>query len=796
MSFLGGLLGSDKPDEKFLDDQAVQEDHRDNLYVGPFIDTACTVYDSMFDTLRFIIRGRANVIEKLDETVGKLEKQCQKIIDKYREILSKLNDVGAGLSVDLSLNIAREAFDLLNSNPILRRYVGEANYWALWDTLAVLAGNGSDIGGDIGSNIKDALKGAIYALLSMTNGLMHFESYLTQITQFWGYLYAKEIPLRLTDSICPQVTCQYYYRKVMPGNPVPGPGNYVPLPFPRFDYTKSLEDIAAFRYNDPATWFVLTPQSRAQFQKAQAYWKSNYTDAHSPSDLLASASNLVTSNSYTIGFGPRNSYPGGDAPLKVGATFHQLDTERMESFPVRLMADSLAEAFANVDSAYLAAVSRLAQPDIVATRDSRVAAEIIAAGGVAEDVDTYGGTWAYYLWVENDPMMHAAVDACVSVAEEVPEFIAYRNAVIALGETYRESFNSPYLNVYSDDSPLLQYLLTFYGKAAEEASLRQLTDLLNSHPSTWTESGAPYGIYSDEPASMDVYTSLAVGLAHPDTPFYSAANAILSAEIDADGEIGLKIDGGREPLFAAIGIYGDLKGLYPWKYEIVPLDAFNEDWARIKGSYHIYYKKADPSKVIFADRTIQKGTVKYIATCQAAVSDSIQRGSESFTAYIFPSETCSVVPVPPPGMYLGTEFASFSSTQRIDATSPTGDKAFMYDLTTNSIPRYPKYVDSEKWSIMDLIHELWLLADALAPICGDGGRRKAELNDLLNQFGLNVKNSSKNGPLFIGQLPADGEGEHVDLEFTLMADFAARLRKMIDAVYGVRDEVLAATQAW
>ena len=796
MSFLGGIFGSDAPDEKYIDDQTVQEDQRDNKYVGPIIDTACTVYDTMFDSLKFVLRGKANVIENLDTAVEKLEKQCQKIIAKYKEILSKLGDVGVDLSVDMSLDIAREAFDLLNSNPILRRYAGEANYWALWDTLAVLAGEGSNISGDIGSNIKDAVKGAVYALLSMTNGLMHFESYLTQITQFWGYLYAKEIPLRLSDSICPQVTCQYYYKKVIEGNPVPGPEAYAPLPFPIFDYTQPPSAIAAFRYDEPDTWKVLTPESRRQFQNARAYWKSNYTNAYSANDLLTSVSNAAAGSGYAIGFGPRNDYPDGEHPLKVGSTFHQLDTDMSEHFSVKVRDDALGEAFAKVDKAYLAAIEALNQSDVTDARDTAIREAVRAATADEVDVGAYTGSWSYNLWIELDYLANVAVGACIDVARTVPEFVEYRRAVAELSKVYKEIYGTPYAPMYSDESPLLQYLLSFYGAIAEDWSLDKLADLMNTHPNTQSGNGAPYGVYSDAPYDSDIYLALAAGILYGEAPLYSAAGAILSDEIDADGELGLPVYKGREPLFAAIGIYGDLLGLCPWAYEVVPLDTFKENWVRIKASYHIYYKKSDPSKVIFADRTIQMGTLKYIATCPAAAADTIRRGSEEYTTYIFPSETCAVVPVPPPGVYLGAAFPSFAAAQRVDAESPGGDAAYVYDLTTNSIPRYPKFVDPEKWSVMDLIHELWLLADALAPICGDGGKRKAELNDLLNQFGLNVRENARSGPLFIGQLPTDGQAKHVTLEFTLMEDIATRLRKMIDEVYGVRDEVLAATRAW
>ena len=92
MSFLGSLFGTDAPDEKYVDDQSMQEDHRDDKFVGPAIDTACNVYDTMFDALKFVIRGKADVLEKMDKMVSKLEKKCKEIADKYQEILKNLND--------------------------------------------------------------------------------------------------------------------------------------------------------------------------------------------------------------------------------------------------------------------------------------------------------------------------------------------------------------------------------------------------------------------------------------------------------------------------------------------------------------------------------------------------------------------------------------------------------------------------------------------------------------------------------------------------------------------------------
>ena len=41
-----------------------------------------------------------------------------------------------------------------------------------------------------------------------------------------------------------------------------------------------------------------------------------------------------------------------------------------------------------------------------------------------------------------------------------------------------------------------------------------------------------------------------------------------------------------------------------------------------------------------------------------------------------------------------------------------------------------------------------------------------------------------------------GQGTHVELEFDVMNAFAGKIKEALDTVYKVRDEVMAATQAW
>lgn len=810
MSFLGGLFGSKEPDERFVDDQTAQEDYRDDGFVGHVIDQACIVYDTMFSALEYTIKGKANVIEQLDKLIDKLQKQCDKIIEKYKEILAKLSDVNSGASLDLSLDLAKDALGILNANPILRRYVGEANYWMLWDMLAVMSGQGMSVGADITSNVKNAIKGTIYALLSMTNGMMRFEFYISQVTQFWGWLYMKEIWLPLTDSICPQVTCQYYYKlpksstprqgkggTYTPNNPMPGPLNYAPMPFPIFDQEKYswpyIKD--HFSYDDPSTWDVLTPQSRAAMQKAYDYWTSNYTNAKSANDLLTGASRLLTGGEFTVGFGYRRDDYEGGTPLKMGETFSQLDAKKKESFPVKLIEDGLATRYAEVDKTFVALVASLDSEAVKAKRD-----EMLTAAGYGDRV----GEWVWAIgegWLHMEEADRNVIIICADAAATLSEFTAYKSALKSLGDYFTATIRPAGGADPNGIGTLGSYALDFYKKLAEESSLTALSEYIADSEMHDTVFIA-YAPYREEIDGVGAYCAAAYFRAYNEDdrkPFYTGASSQMATEIDADEELGCKINGGREPLFAALGVYGDLIGLFPWQYEVVPLESFRKDYTKIKGSYHIYYRNTDPSSVIFADRVIQAGTLKYIATSKAVAHESYSRGTETYEVYIFPSETCSIFEIPPAGQMFGVGWASFSSLFRVDAEYE--GKQYMYDLGRNQIPRYPKYVDADKWSVMDIIHELWMLADALAPICGDGGERKYRLNELLNEFGLHVKGHT--GPQFIGQLPAStgqgdtlGQGTHVEFEFTAMNEFAEKIKKAIDGVYNVRDQVIAATQAW
>lgn len=826
MSIIGDIFGPGNPDDRYVDDQTLQEDHRDDTFVGPAIETACAVYDTMFDALKFVIRGKADVLGKMDKAVAAVEKRCNALADRYREMLQRLNDAGADFTAGLNLDIIKDAFDLLDSNPVLRRYVGEANYWLLWDTLALMSSQGAEIDSGISSNLKGAIKSVIYAFLSMTNGMMHFESYLSQITTFWGWLYAKEIWLPLTDSICPQVTCAYYYKPADNGqlegsapvgagtslnaldryNPVPGKAAFAPMPIPVFDYENNsiLKIKEHFSYDNPDTWDVLTPGSRAAFIKAYKYWRSNYTNATGVNGLLSAASGKLTGGAFTAGFGRRkHNHPLG-TPLQAGRTFAQLYSGKNESFPVAVLDDPILELCAAADEALAALVGRMASTEVASDRDARL---VEALGAGSEHV----GSWAYIghgTGVNPDESAAAAWGICRSVLSELQEFSDFLNAITELSLTYFSKYGTPYYGgavgdwgrPYNDpnvwQSPVLQHVVSKLTGLNSGTPIAALAQLMESYNSSHPEWGLPYAFYTADATgrSDEIYEYVAEYASRQGAaPLYSAAAAILSTEMDVDNEIGRKVDGGRKPLFAAIGVYGDLKGLFSWDYKVVAYDGFIAKYAKIKGPYHLYYNKEMPGDIVFADHVIPVGPAKYIAMCHPAATETVTRGPESYALNIFPGESCAVHIIPESVSAFGADFPSLASLQRVDAAGPDGVK-YRFDVMTNAIPRWPKYVDPEKWSVMDLLHELWLLADALAPICGDGGRRKDELAELLNGFGL-VADGPNGGPRFIGQLPED-DGSHARIEFTAMNGFARRLRDAIDAVYGLREDVIAATQAW
>ena len=158
--------------------------------------------------------------------------------------------------------------------------------------------------------------------------------------------------------------------------------------------------------------------------------------------------------------------------------------------------------------------------------------------------------------------------------------------------------------------------------------------------------------------------------------------------------------------------------------------------------------------------------------------DSVEKDlgpHDKYTYYIYPCESVSVSQ-----MYDGA-----SSLLSVDATGPDGRK-YHYIPMKNPIPKCPKYVDSSKWSIMDVIHEMYLLAYNLAGLCGDNGVRLNTLIEDLSEFDISQ-------PRFVGQLPQNN-GESVDFRFGVFQDYAERIETFVKSIYDLKDKIIAETE--
>lgn len=319
-----------------MDDNAAQTDAAENPYLSIAIPQVQAAYDSMYDAVKYLLEGKDASLKQVDQWLAKWEKKLQWIVEKYRELLGKFDELSGSLSSAVTLDIAKEAWEILQDFPILRRYLGEANYWLLYDTVGLAATQGASIAADLSTAVKEAIKAAIKALLAMTDGLMSIESYLGAVSQYWGALYVKTIPLPLLDSIVPNVTCSYFYKPSVSSenglaNPVPGPGGFIPVPLPipnpeyqmRHPGSSLLPD-----YNDPDSWVDETGMAKylniEAFRDALEYWGSSYFNETIPG--------ITSADPKVPAIYKRRPYIRGTEeeahPLRVGHTFAQLDTSK------------------------------------------------------------------------------------------------------------------------------------------------------------------------------------------------------------------------------------------------------------------------------------------------------------------------------------------------------------------------------------------------------------------------------------------------------------------------------------
>lgn len=332
-SKIGSLL-KEKPSDSIMDDNIAVSATDNNPYMSTVALGARNAYDTLHMLMVPLIKGKKSSLKQIDKWLDDWIGRLEEIEKMYEELLSKLNDLGADFTSAFDLDFAKEAWEIIQDTPILRRYMGEANYWLLYDTLGILSTQTGSLAGDLLASVKSAIKEAILALVSMTDGILCLESYLGMIQQYWGALYLKITPIPLLDSIVPNVTCAYWYKspissvsngeqhKITLSNDPPGQG-FTPLPLPVPNpvmVTRDPSYIGKFDYQNPDTWYLndtpyYLPNTMNLLERALQYWGSSYTN-----EFLPGLNNFYT----------RRPYGEGEAhPLRVGHTLEQLDTSKM-----------------------------------------------------------------------------------------------------------------------------------------------------------------------------------------------------------------------------------------------------------------------------------------------------------------------------------------------------------------------------------------------------------------------------------------------------------------------------------
>lgn len=370
-SGIGSLL-KEKPSDSIMDDNIAISEDDNNPYISSVVLTARNAYDTMHWLMNPMILGKKSSLKQIKKWLNDWEDRLKKIKENYQELLNKIQDLSANFESTMTLDFAKEAWEIIQDTPILRRYMGEANYWYLHDMVGLLATQTGSMAGDVAAGAKAAIKAALLAMISMTDGLICLESYLGMIQQYWGALYLKGIPIPLLDSIVPNVTCAYWYKKpiasesygtdqkISLGNLPPGIG-FSPIPLPVPDpimFTRDPSYVGKLDRQNPYTWYLngspyYLPNTMRMLQQALEYWGSSYTDA-----WLPLVNNMYPRRKY--GEQARddkgNAIPGQvekelPKPLQTGKTFAQLDTDKMSLNGTDIKPDADSEALAEAKSA-------------------------------------------------------------------------------------------------------------------------------------------------------------------------------------------------------------------------------------------------------------------------------------------------------------------------------------------------------------------------------------------------------------------------------------------------------------
>ena len=366
-----GSLYKDTSSDSIMDDNIAVSEDDNNPYVASVVLTARNAYDTLHGLMAPMILGKQSSMRQIKKWITDWEDRLQTISDNYKELLDKIKDMSSNFGGTMTLDFAKEAWEIIQDTPILRRYMGEANYWYLHDMVGLLATQSGSLAGDMEMGAKKAIKAALLAMISMTDGLLCLESYLGMIQQYWGALYLKGTQLPLLDSIVPNVTCAYWYKKPLAAtsfgtehtltlnNLPPGEG-FTPIPLPVPDpimYARNPSYVGKFDAQNPDTWYLdgnpyYMPNSMWMLQQALEYWGSSYTDAWLPLVNGRYSRRVYGQQVYENG----KPIPGKVTetlphPLQTGKTFEQLDTGKMSINGTDIKPDEDPSALDEVKSA-------------------------------------------------------------------------------------------------------------------------------------------------------------------------------------------------------------------------------------------------------------------------------------------------------------------------------------------------------------------------------------------------------------------------------------------------------------
>ena len=119
-SKIASLL-NEKPSDSIMDDNVAIAAEDNNSYISPVVLGARNAYDTLHTLMAPLIKGKKSSLKQIRKWLDDWEKRLQQIEDMYKELLAKMNDMGADFGAMFDLEFAKEAWEIVQDTPILRR---------------------------------------------------------------------------------------------------------------------------------------------------------------------------------------------------------------------------------------------------------------------------------------------------------------------------------------------------------------------------------------------------------------------------------------------------------------------------------------------------------------------------------------------------------------------------------------------------------------------------------------------------------------------------------------------------